>query len=166
MTEIFGAVPTHVTYVPIDFNSQTIEEELPASGYDRNLSTLFIWEGVLVYLTEDAVNETLLFIAENALPGSSIVLDYAHKSFIDGTYKPRGGPEASSYAKMQGEPYIFGIEESAIEEFMSVRGFEVISHLRPADLERTYLKRMDGIIDGKVHQYINMVHALIRGLKE
>src|SRR5512139_2654490 len=47
----FGKIPEHVTYVPVDFNTQTLERCLLESGYDPKRKTLFIWQGVSMYLT-------------------------------------------------------------------------------------------------------------------
>jgi methyltransferase (TIGR00027 family) len=48
---IFGKVPEHIIYVPIDFNTQTLDGRLKESGYDPNLKTLFISQGVTMYLS-------------------------------------------------------------------------------------------------------------------
>ena len=37
LREIFGDVPEHVTFVPVDFNTQTLAKRLIESGYDRVL---------------------------------------------------------------------------------------------------------------------------------
>src|SRR5512139_1939686 len=47
----FGKIPEQVTYVPVDFNTQTLERCLLESGYDPKRKTLFIWQGVSMYLT-------------------------------------------------------------------------------------------------------------------
>jgi len=40
--KIFGILPEHVIYVPVDFNTQKLDEQLLESGYDKYLKTLFI----------------------------------------------------------------------------------------------------------------------------
>ena len=42
LKSIFGTVPAQVTYVPIDFNSETLEK-LFDYGFDTHLKTFFIW---------------------------------------------------------------------------------------------------------------------------
>jgi methyltransferase (TIGR00027 family) len=81
---IFGARPAHVTYVPIDFNQQTLAERLFESGYDERRKTLFIWQGVTQYLTPAAVDDTLTFVAGHAGPGSSIIFDYMEATLLHG----------------------------------------------------------------------------------
>ncbi len=166
LKKLLNKIPENVVYVPIDFTTRTIEDVLKESDYDAKKRTFFIWEGVSMYLTETAIDLVLKFISENAASNSSIVWDYAYKSFIDGEYMPKGGPEAADHAKKNGEPYIFGVKRDEMAGFMKSRGFEMISHLSPKDLENLYLRRKDGKIDGNVHQYINVVYAKVRNEDE
>ena len=83
---IFGEVPRHVTYVPIDFNEETLDK-LVEYGYKRDSKSLFIWEGVVAYLQPEAVDATLAWVRSNSAPGSMIVFDIMDASFID-----RGSP--------------------------------------------------------------------------
>ena len=81
---IFGKPPSHVTYVAIDFNRETLGGRLADCGYDESKRTLFIWQGVTEYLTPDAVDETLAFVRDHSAPGSSIVFDYADPTILNG----------------------------------------------------------------------------------
>ncbi len=47
---LFGKIPKHVIYVPVDFNTQSLEERLLACGYNPAGKTLFIWQGVSMYV--------------------------------------------------------------------------------------------------------------------
>ena len=40
LRDVFGQVPGHVTFVPVDFNTQTLAQRLFESGYDESLKTL------------------------------------------------------------------------------------------------------------------------------
>ena len=50
-----GIDATHVTFVPVDFSRDDAFENLRAAGYDPTKKTLFIWEGVTLYLAEEDV---------------------------------------------------------------------------------------------------------------
>jgi len=136
--KILGSLPENVVYVPIDFNKENIEERLVESGYDKNLKTLFVWEGVVMYLTANAVDDTLSFVLHNSGEGSSIIFDYTYKSVIDGRLK-----EAEKLRKWQaklGESFTFGIEEGTIEDFLGKRGFGQVKDMNAKSLEDTYFK--------------------------
>ena len=53
----------NVTYVSVDFNHQSLAEQLLAAGFDQSKSTVFTLEGVSQYITKDAVTSTIKEIA-------------------------------------------------------------------------------------------------------
>jgi methyltransferase (TIGR00027 family) len=126
LRSIFGEVPEHVRYVSIDFNTQTLAERLLESGYDPHLKTLFIWQGVTMYLSAEAVDATLAFVVHHAGPGSAIVFDYIYRDVLEGA---RGHSEVGGmrrYRFMIGEGLTFGITEGTIEAFLRQRGFQCV----------------------------------------
>ena len=136
---IFGGIPEYVTFVSVDFNSQTLEERLLESGFDPHLKTLFIWQGVTMYLTTSAVDATLKFVAEHSTPGSAIVFDYIYRQVLDGTRKHGEVSSMRRYRFMTGEGLTFGIEEGAIEVFMKKRGFNQARDMDANGLKKAYL---------------------------
>ena len=153
------AVPVNITYVPIDFNNTGLEIILN-HGYHRELKTLFIWEGVSMYLTSEGVDQVLSFTKHNSGPGSSIVFDYIFQSMVEGKCDYYGARESSKQAAKANEPYLFGIEEGAIREFLKLKKFDLIDEYTPDLLEQTYMKRSNGRLHGKVYHYTNIVNAL------
>ncbi len=164
LTEIFGSPPDRVAYAPIDFNTQRLEDVLKEAGYDPTQKTLFLWEGVTYFITEEGVDGTLRFIAQHSAPGSSVVFDYMHRSVIDGDFSEY--PEARElFAVMaaKGEPYTFGIPEGGAKDFVNQRGLEVLSDLGPDELTKRYLLRSDGTTDGPTVRFARIIHAVVPG---
>ncbi|BDU72868.1 class I SAM-dependent methyltransferase [Mesoterricola silvestris] len=70
-------VPDNLTYVPVDFECETLEDGLTLEGFDPGKRTFFTWLGVVPYLAEETVFSTLAFIA--SLPGGAqVVFDYGN----------------------------------------------------------------------------------------
>lgn len=69
---LYGEVPEHVTLVPVDFETDDLEEALTRSGFRFGRPALFVWEAVTQYLTEDGVGKTLATLAK-AAAGSRLV---------------------------------------------------------------------------------------------
>lgn len=157
LMKIFGGIPDGVVLVPVDFNTQKLEDRLRESGYDERLKTLFIWEGVVYYLMAEAVDDTLAFIAHHSGNGSSVIFDYTYKSVIDGTYRRSEVSSMKRYKAFSGEGLIFGIEEGKIEEFLSRRGFGHIVNVTGDDLHRLYFKGINE--KRKVAPVYSIVHA-------
>lgn len=136
--KIFGSLPAHVTYVPIDFNSQTLSEALFTSSYDPGLVSLFIWQGVTMYLTLAGIDATLDFIVKNTAPGSAVVFDYLYQAVLDGVQQHFEVKGMRRYRFMTGEGLTYGIPEGAVEAFLQERGFQQVSEVSSVDLKAAY----------------------------
>ncbi len=122
VTHIFGALPGYVTYVPIDFDVEALDKLL-SCGYREDLKTLFIWEGVTMYLQPSAIDSTLAFIAAKSPPGSTVIFDYIYTSLLDGTVRHGEVSGMRRYRVFTGEGLVFGIPEGQVETFLEQRGF-------------------------------------------
>ena len=136
--EIFGSLPRHVTYVPVDIGVDTLGQRLLESGYDRSRKTLFIMEGLLMYLPPGTVDETLSFIAHNSGRGSAIVFDYIPQSVVDGTCDLEAGRNWRKGVMDVGEPFLFGIKAGEIETFLTQRGFSNVQNITSEDYRKAY----------------------------
>jgi methyltransferase (TIGR00027 family) len=70
-------VPRTLTFVPVDFERQTLAEALQVAGFASAERSFFSWLGVVPYLTERAVFSTLAFIA-GLSGGAEVVFDYVN----------------------------------------------------------------------------------------
>ncbi len=138
------ALPKTLVFAPIDFNKEHLANVLTQAGYKKGQQTLFLWEGVTMYLEAKAVDETLAFIRGSAAKGSIVAFDYVRASVLrreNTLYGEKGGYDRVAQA---GERWMFGIEDGAIGRFLAERGFKLLSHYMPSDLEATYLTAADG----------------------
>jgi methyltransferase (TIGR00027 family) len=151
------ALPDTLVFVSIDFNKQRLADVLPQAGYREGQQTLFLWEGVTMYLEPEAVDGTLAFIRNSAAEGSIVVFDYVRGSVLRRENTLYG--EKGSYDRVAraGERWTFGIEDGAIEGFLAERGLKLLSHYTPSDLEAAYLTVEDGTKFGR----INETHCIV-----
>lgn len=63
-------------YVPVRFGEERVADALGAAGHDAEAPTLWVWEGVTMYLPREAVADTLQQIAERSAPGSRLAVTY------------------------------------------------------------------------------------------
>jgi len=155
---IYGKLPEHVSYVPVDFNEESLQK-LFGFGYRRLARTLYIWEGVVHYLTAEAVDQTLGFILDNSGSGSSIIFDYVYTSALAAAHK-RGEIIRMQRAKRYtGEGLVFGIEEGQVEEFLRTRGYTRIRNVTSKDLHEAYFT---GVNQGRtIAPVYAIVHATV-----
>jgi methyltransferase (TIGR00027 family) len=63
LQELHIPLPRNLTFIPLDFEQQTLAEGLRAGGHRPELPTFVSWLGVTQYLTEEAVFNTLQYVA-------------------------------------------------------------------------------------------------------
>jgi methyltransferase (TIGR00027 family) len=68
-------VPDSVRYVPADLARDPLGGCLDAAGFDASLPAVISWLGVTMYLTAEAVAETMTAVARLA-PGTELIADY------------------------------------------------------------------------------------------
>ncbi len=155
------AMPSHLAFVPIDFNRDKLRDVLLAAGFSTGQRALFVWEGVTYYLPAKAVDDTLEAVREMALAGSSICFDYA--SLSPEIQSEEGAKKLREHMKARypGEPTRFGIPHGKLGEFLADRGYVVIENLGPSEMEAKYLALRDGSTAGKVPALFSLVHAAL-----
>jgi methyltransferase (TIGR00027 family) len=67
--------PESLTFVSVNFESQRLPDRLAANGFHVAEPAFFSWLGVTMYLSPDAIQETLKFVAQSPT-SSSIIFDY------------------------------------------------------------------------------------------
>jgi methyltransferase (TIGR00027 family) len=128
-----GGAPA--TYVPIDFETQTLAEVLGPHVADRQ--TFFIWEGVAMYLHAETVDRTLATLAALAAPRSEVVCD------LWGAARGRGLSAAvrrasASFLGLIGEPLRFTIHFEETAAFFGRHGYELSDGLDSDGLVARY----------------------------
>ncbi|MEV4123964.1 class I SAM-dependent methyltransferase [Nocardia sp. NPDC049707] len=74
--------PETLTFVPVDFETQTLAAGLESTGFKRTDPAVFVWLGVVFYLTPNAAHATLEYIAGQAQP-VEVVFDYLQPANSD-----------------------------------------------------------------------------------
>jgi methyltransferase (TIGR00027 family) len=137
LKKIFNPIPNYVTFLPVDFNTQSLGERLLSNGYDEKAKTVFIWQGVTYFLTAEGVHSTLGFIANHSGVGSAVIFDYFYNETLHDP-KSSYAKALRSSAQMTGEEYMFGIDRGQVESFLTQRGFRDVCNLTLEDLKQRY----------------------------
>ncbi len=145
-------IPETLTFSPIDFENQTLEQGLRKAGFDTGKSSFFSWLGVTPYLTEIAINTTLQFVA--SMPtGSGIVFDYTiTPSLLNPAQRAEFGVLSERVASA-GEPFQTFFDPSLLRKNLMAMGFGEIEDLAPDDINTRYFHgRSDGLrVSGFAH---------------
>jgi methyltransferase (TIGR00027 family) len=105
-----------VTFVPVDFERDALGDALGSAGHDGSAPTCWIWEGVVMYLTRDAVRGTLAAVAQRSAPESTLIVNY---------HTTRRGLFAQLIFRLIGEPQISAWTPEEMAADLRSVGFEV-----------------------------------------
>ena len=138
----------NITYVSVDFNHQSLKNQLLNSGFDKSKSTIYTLEGVSQYITREALNSTL---SELALltPNSNATffMSYVNRllredpkaCFGMGYSKPeRAAKFITNGSAKVGEPWISLYSSKEIEDLLSQNSFTLTENKTLADLNSKY----------------------------
>jgi methyltransferase (TIGR00027 family) len=151
------AVPPNLTFVPIDFERETLPSKLDGAGFKKGCRSLFLLEGLLMYLQPDSVDATFRTIRDYAGRGSRVVFDYVHTSVLRGEGTRYGESGAVRTVANSGEPWQFGLEKGRIGEFLAGYELQLIDQSDVQDLEKAYFTDSKGRVVGR----INGTHCLV-----
>ena len=144
-------LPAELTFAEIDFNRQSLADILSQAGYQRGGQSLFLWEGVSMYLQAEAVDSTLAFIRDSSAEGSRVVFDHIFGSVLRRENRYYGEAQIFDTVSRAGEGWTFGIEEGGIDAFLRERGFQLVSSYTPADLEQCYFADEQGSVPRRIN---------------
>ena len=152
-------IPEYLTFTTIDFNNQSLESALTSAGYQKGKRTLFIWEGVCMYLDAQSVRDTLTFIQQSSTSDSLLAFDCVVSFSDKDGHKYHGAKEMLQFMKdkHKNEPFTFSIDGKNIADFLGECGHKIVRHLNQDQIETTYLKKADGSSIGKPNGLFNMI---------
>ena len=135
----FGRLPENVTFIPIDFATQSLETVLSGTAFDSSSPAVFVWEGVTQYLSEEAVRRTLTFVGKSA-PGSILVFTYVLKSIIERRSDIPGADKIMDMVAKNKAAWLFGLEPSQVASFLEPFHLHLTADVGNADYQVRYLK--------------------------
>jgi methyltransferase (TIGR00027 family) len=134
----------HVVRVALDFKREELGPVLIRAGFRADRPSFYIWEGVTNYLSADAVDQVLHFVAHESAPRSRILFTYVHRGVIDGSVRFAGWDRLSLTLSKVGEPWSFGIDPENIAAFLRERGLRLVEDLGADDYRARYQERGHG----------------------
>jgi methyltransferase (TIGR00027 family) len=149
------AVPPNVTFVSVDFESQTVSRELEPAGFDATAPAFFSWLGVTTYLTRESIRSTLRFVVAATSEVGGIVFDYATDPAALPLVARLTFDAMSRRVNAAGEPWQTFLEPFDLANELRTFGFTEIRDLGPEAINATYFAgRSDGLRVGSLGHVI------------
>ncbi|DBA77721.1 TPA: hypothetical protein ACH3X2_008414 [Trebouxia sp. C0005] len=123
-------------FVGADLSKCTLQDALQGTSFDAAKPSLFICEGLVYYLPEEAVEQLVANVAGLAAPTSLFYFDFLHLDVLEGRTQAVGYANTAKMVDIKGEPFLSGIDPSP--EFLSKKfaqyGMSVVTLLNPRDI--------------------------------
>lgn len=151
---IFGSIPSHVTFVAIDFERMALEDVMTKTSFNAGSKTIFIWEGVSQYIEAKASDATLRYLSSVATPQSQIIFTYINSRILEENMA------IIAHHEKLGEPWIFGIDPDKITNYLSARGIQLINQVDASEYKKRYLyplERQMNIFEGEFTALLRII---------
>jgi len=102
---------------------------MAAAGLGSGRRTYVVWEGVLAYLTPEAVDSTLRWASGVAGAGSELAFTYVHQGLLDGSRRFAHAEAWVESVRAAGEPFVFGLDPTTLDAFLAERGWRLLEDL-------------------------------------
>lgn len=138
------ALPRSLTFTSVDFEKQSLALRLRQSGFRQNAPTFISWLGVTMYLSRDAVMQTLQFVAKSCARGSEIVFDFSIPDGLLGEAERIARARRAEQVAKIGEPWISYFDPATLVKELTAMGFSQAHHFGAAEAnERYFSNRSD-----------------------
>lgn len=154
--------PSNLKFVSIDFLKEKLEDKLKEAGFLKSKKSLFLLEGLTMYLDQKSIDQTFKILGKFSKKGSLIVFDYVYLSVLSGKDIVYGSKKVLESTEKVGEKWMFGIEKGKINKFLGKYGFELVDEADPEELQKRFLTDKNEAKIGR----INEVHSIVIARKK
>ena len=158
LRRLLPKIPDHVRHVEIDFNRQRLPDGLAQAGFQPARPTIFLWEGVTNYLSAEAVEAVLRYVASCG-PGSKIIFTYVHSGALDGSVYFEGAERLLRDVAKTDEPWTFGLAPADLTEFLSKTGLVLDRDLSANEYRSLYFGAAAQQMKGYEFYHVAAAHA-------
>ena len=137
---INGSVPANLVLVPVDFETDRLDEQLTGAGFDTGTPAFFSWLGTTYYLTREAIRDTLERITAVAATGSRIVLDYKYPRRLVPEQWLLFADKLDQFVAKRGEPMLSTFAPEELTAELERDGFTELDTVTPEEQARRYLE--------------------------
>jgi methyltransferase (TIGR00027 family) len=146
------APPPWLTFVPVDFEREDLQQKLSSAGFQPASPAFFSWLGVVPYLTKEAIDNTLSYIA--SIPNAEVVFDYIEppENFSE---------DVKAYAiarkaqlEKTNERWVSGLEPAGVDAILRSHGFNDVEDIDFQQLVSRFGRHVQGLATGQLGSHV------------
>lgn len=130
-----------VHFLPLDLTKNTMQELLSKhQKYNQSKTTVYVAEGLLMYLTEKEVREILHFIRQFSGSKSRFVFTYMEENDHNKYQFKNASWITNFWLRIKGEGFKWGLKNEQLPVFLSESGFELLHFRTHKDLREKFFE--------------------------
>ena len=138
-------IPPNAHWVPVDFESDSLEAQLFRAGFDPKVITVTAWLGVVPYLTAEAFAATSRLLG-GLVSGSDLVFDYGQPREVLSPVQQLMHDSLSARVASAGEPFQLFFTPATLAAELQRSRLSVVEDLGADQLNARYFAgRQDGL---------------------
>lgn len=131
---------SNLQFLPMNLTQMEVNAQLQACPrFDAHLPTLFILEGLLMYLTAEEVTRIFRSLADLGCPKSRLLFTFLEPQADGRVDFPKASRLVSWWLKQRGETFQWGIRRETLPHYLSEQGFQAEEILDEVEFRRRYL---------------------------
>lgn len=145
-----GQMPKNLHMLSVDFNKDSVGEKLEGfSAFNPKLPTVFVIEGVLMYLDEPKIVDLFNSLKKICKKGFRLVFTFI---MPDGEASHSHGPLLHIYLKFKSEPLNWKVNKSGLKKFMNENEIPILSVVKSEDVLKETMPGLDKTVvhDGEL----------------
>jgi methyltransferase (TIGR00027 family) len=132
--------PGSLVYVPVNFERESLAERLGANGFHAHEPAFFSWLGVTMYLSREAIQETLRFVVQSKVSRSGIVFDYLTIPQRWDLLRRWGMKLLMRKVAAAGEPWQTFFDPAQLHADLTRLGFATVRDFGPAEINARFFE--------------------------
>lgn len=127
-TGSLAASAREIRFVPVDFTRDSLDVALAGAGHDSDRPTMWVWEGVVMYLTIPEIEASLAVIARRSAKGSRLAVLYTQRTALSKV--------VSEVVRKIGEPFRSTLNEEQMRALLAKYQLRVLEDVDIASVAR------------------------------
>jgi methyltransferase (TIGR00027 family) len=149
------AIPPWLVLLPVDFECNDLRKTLVGAGFQQNSPAFFSWLGVVPYLTQEAIDTTLNYIA--SIRNSEVVFDYMEAPQASSEEIRQLVTERTEQLKKIDERWASRFESPGMAALLRSHGFRDIEDIDFQEIRSRFGPAVQGLAPGAAG--LHVVHA-------
>jgi len=149
------ALPPGLIFAPVDFERDDLGEKLVGAGFQPGSPAFFTWLGVVPYLTREAIDGTLDYMA--SIQNSEVVFDYMESPEAFPEEIRELAKERATQLEKIGERWASLFDAAGIAAILRSHGFRDIADIDFPEIASRFGRAVQGLAPGQAG--LHVVHA-------